>query len=735
MRIQSKAYLGLAAVAALLMAGCAPPPTETADSTTSSPPPSPPSAASNGGSRPSAANNPSSQQGAGQRSGPQAPSAAGMGGGAPSAAGMGGGAPSAAGMGNSGSGSAQATIPDNQGSNQQSNQQTGASNPGSRAPSAAGMGNGASANATVSENQNDSTGNQSGQGNSSQQAYNSQANRGRTTPPAGSGYGSNQRPDNANNPYANRGRTQPPEGSGYGNNSQRPAGVNNPYENRGSQGGQSSYNQGSSNQERQSGGNSSGRNAPQASSNGSGGNQQQQQSGGGAGGAVMSLDGEGPTASGGQNNSGGGAGGATMSLDEGPGTGGPGLGQPNRSQQPAGPRQVEEKSFYDMGINAFARGEDYSGLQLMQAEIATNRSRIDDLTPGLWREGKRMSLGIRMGIGVHYTVAGNFSGAPPVIGDPRPNVGGRGGRGASGVSGVSGISGPGSGSGGFGTQNNVPKDAKGFLKYYAGDLTDVLLAELEERFHGSPARYGALASLDVTPIIEVEASSERSSSNRSSRGGPGAPAGLGGGGAPTGAGGGGGPGVEGPAEGFFPGLVFLGEGSPSDLKKKAQDENLDGMFVIEHKVIVSPRTGQATADTKVDFYTVMDGKKRGYTKSLNYAMVDSDRSSGETPVEDEIEKLFEKKIDRYFTIIDMPELTEEQCAGRLDSLAQQSKDNPLPFLMEASFYVHKGWLNIDVAQEKIIKLVGEETALKIFSEDFQTQKEGLKKWLPKPKSN
>ena len=426
----------------------------------------------------------------------------------------------------------------------------------------------------------------------------------------------------------------------------------------------------------------------------------------------MTLDGGGDSGGAPAAASGGGAGGASMSLDGGGGF------TPNRPNQPVAPKMVEEKSFYDMGINAFTRGEDLAGVKFMQAEIATNPSRIDELPPQLWSQGKKLSLGVRLGIGLHYITAGDFSGKPPVIGDPRPSTN-RTGFGSSG--------GPSMGTGGSGRPGgDAPKGAQPYLEYYAGDMAKSVLSALDERMHGSDAPYGALGSLNVKPVIEIEASRNTSSSaNSSQRRGP---TSMGSDGSSYG----GSSSQNGPAEGFYPGLVFLGEGSHTELLKKAEKENLDGIIVIQQKVVVPPRTGQATSDTTVVFYTVIDGKKRGSTKSLNYAMVASDRTSGETPVEDEVEKLFSRKIDSIFTLGEMPTLTQEQAAGRLESLKEKSKDDPLPFLMEASFYVHKGWLDIDTAQQKVIDVVGEENALKIFSESFETQREGLKNWLPKP---
>lgn len=579
-----------------------------------------------------------------------------------------------------------------------------------RMPMAAGTGGGATQTLDSSQD-NSQPDSSSSQDDSSQNntPSSSDSNRGRSGPPPGSNYG------NSSSSSSNRGRSGPPPGSNYGNTG-RPPGIVNPYESGGgSYPGAGNYPGGNNS----SGSGSTGTSGPPQERGGN--NEPPPSNNTGSSGATMSLEGERNFGGGGDNQSG--SSGATMSLDGGPSP----AGAPNQGRRNPEPEKavaVEETSFYNMAMNRFASGEDYAGYQLLQAELIANRDRFDDFPLQFWREAKQPTLGIRMGIGVNYVAVGDFSGKPPVIGDPAPEINRGGGRSSGGPPG-GGLRPPSMGGpSGGGRGDNPPSGAKEFLDYYAGDITDAILNQFEERFKGSPARFGnALGSLDVRPVIKVESTNtNRGGSSAASRRNP---AGLGSGGSSFQSG----QNQNQTSYGFYPGLVFLGEGSPAELEKKAEDQKLDGYILIKQKAQNNRSTGQPTSETKAEFY--LAGKRRGDTKTLYYQMVAGKRSQGDTPVEDEVSKLFEKKVDRFCTVLDFPELTEESCVARLDSIMEKSKSDPLPFLMEANFYVHKGWMNEDLAQEKIIALIGEENALNVFSEDFQKQKAGLKKWLPK----
>jgi hypothetical protein len=420
--------------------------------------------------------------------------------------------------------------------------------------------------------------------------------------------------------------------------------------------------------------------------------------------------------------SGGGAGGVDMTIDGGsrpPGSGsGPAGGQP-----PSAPAVVAETSFYDMAMNAFANGRDGEGTRYLQAEFAVNRARFDQMPLSFNPQKKDTTLGVRLGVGVTYVAREGVNGKAPVIGDPAPARNRNNQPGSGSFGGPSGSSGfPGGGS-------TVPQDARGMLVYYGGDLAKGMLDKLEERYKKSPDFGSIWPQLSVRVLmVDLEPSTSQVSS-RSDFGGAGSPFSASGSGAASY----GGMSNAGPAEGLYPGLVFVGEGNFSDLLKRAKDQDLDGLLILEQRANLVPRTGQVTSETTVKFYSCEDNKEKGSTSKLNYASVAGQRvglkDATKDPVEKELASLF-TKIDRLFAVTPMPELTEEQVKGRLNGILEASKEDPLPFVNEANFYVQKGYLAEEDAQNMIIQVIGEQVALDLWSGDFDKQKAALKRWLP-----
>ena len=532
------------------------------------------------------------------------------------------------------------------------------------------------------------------------------ASGGQSGPPPGTNYGGQSGPPPGSN-YG--GQSGPPPGSNYGGQSGPPPGAN------------------------QQGRSGAGRGPTGVGSDGST-STAGAATGGGAGGESMTLDGGSPPPS--ANNGGGGAGGESMTLDG----GGP---PPNRGNGFGGPAaqapvEVVETSFYDMAINAFAKGDDAKGYRYLQAELASNRTRFDEMPLSFWSQQRRPEVGIRFGVGVEYIAQQGVTQKAPVIGDPAPTINRNNGRGGP-PPGAGSSNGP----GGFGGQGGgVPADARGHLEYYGGDLAKALIEKLEQRFKGDNVLYGsAFSQLNVKVVMPGGAASTANSNS-----GAAAAAGRGRSGpsrGPGGAGSGGPPadfnnnqgGNQGSAEGLFPGLVMLGEGTFADLIKKAKKEGLDGVFVLEQRGTMARRTGQVGSQTTLKFYDCESGKEKASTSSMNYAVVASARASNsdasKDPVEKELVSMFDKKLDKMYSLRAMPTLDGDQSVGRLKSIFEESKDDPMPFLIEANYYVHQGWLPEDKAQEYIIALIGEPSALKLFDEDFEKQKSGLSKWLPK----
>ncbi|MBL8889368.1 MAG: hypothetical protein JNL67_05285 [Planctomycetaceae bacterium] len=399
-------------------------------------------------------------------------------------------------------------------------------------------------------------------------------------------------------------------------------------------------------------------------------------------------------------------------------------GNPGAPGQPvAPPEKVDAKSFWDMAKNAYADGRDADAYKFLMAEFSANRNRFDEIPLSFSAQNKSTTIGVRLGIGVSYTAREGVSGKPPVIGDPAPAVNRGNQRGSRGS-----FPSPGAASGfgsGMPTANSsVPKDARGILVYYGGDLATALLDELEQRFKREPS-YGLLWPRVTAKVMLKEGVSQV----RENQGGGAeveGPSMAGGNGASVGFGGGQ---QNGPAEGLFPGLTFLGEGNATDLVRKAKNEGLDGLIVIEHSASVVRSTGATTSQTTVKYFSSSDGKEKAATAQLSYATVANQVAENKDPVGKELKNLF-AKIDRLIAVAEMPQLTAEQAKGRLDSIVASSKNDPLPFVNEVNYYLQKGWLIEDDAQALIIQALGEPAALAIWSGDFEKQKSALGRWLP-----
>jgi hypothetical protein len=426
-----------------------------------------------------------------------------------------------------------------------------------------------------------------------------------------------------------------------------------------------------------------------------------------------------------------------MSLDPGGGFGGgPPAAGPGSFNQPANaaPTKVEEKSFWDMANNAYASGREADGYTFLLAEFAANRGKFAEIPLSFMEAKKDTTIGVRIGLAVTYTAQEGVSGKPPVIGDPAPaRASNQGGGRRPGASGGSSTPPPMSGppGGGFpGGGDSVPKDAKGILTYYGGDLSKALLEQLEQRFKKNPTQFGQVWAKTNFKVLLSEDAQQSQPVNTGGGGGSSRrmPSMSGSGGGPPVMGGGFGQ-QAGPPEGLYPGLVFLGVGPTPEHLRKAKSEGLDGLIILEHRASIIRTTGQTTSQTTVKFYTVDDGKEKGSTGQLSYASVAQQVSSNKDPVGDALEDLF-AKVDRFLAAKPMPELTEALAKGRLDSVVSDAKNDPLPFVCEVNFYLQQGWLPEDDAQKYIIQVLGEEAALGLWTGEFSQQKSSLARWLP-----
>ena len=461
----------------------------------------------------------------------------------------------------------------------------------------------------------------------------------------------------------------------------------------------------------------------------SGGMQGDPRQGGGGGGASGST----PPDGGGFNGSSTPPGGSRFGGQPGR----PGFGGPN-GRANAAPQTLKEKA-----LKAFEDGDDDGGFQLMYGHFVAEDEGRGSIPLQFMPTIKRPRTAMRWGVGVVMKSNKGFEGAPPKIGEkpnvlPQPrgsrNRGNNGFGGPPTGSGGAGGAPPagGAGAGGFG-RNNAGSPSNGGmeeLKYYTGEVGEVLVEMLDKlRVRG---QFGKM-------IAKV---------NHSAGGGGGRGNGFGGGGRPSGGGtptlddGRTGPDPSGGAGGFsrnsqanrrasadaasqyknvLPGVLMLGKSSLKSLAARAKAHGIEMLVIFDVNCKLVPSTGQKINDTKVSIYDVTGsapvrvGKPSSTLNNIRVWM-SRDKNPGEEndPIRNGVKKIFEQgKEDGLlatYKIGTMPELNQGQVMNRITSLVEegQASGNPMPAMVELTYYRQKGLLPEKAYVESINKLAGTE---------------------------
>ena len=365
---------------------------------------------------------------------------------------------------------------------------------------------------------------------------------------------------------------------------------------------------------------------------------------------------------------------------------------------------------------------------------------------------RRPRTAMRWGIGVVMKQNKGFSGDPPKIGE-QPNVlpqgrnssrGGRGGfgqRGGNGGAGgfaggspgmAGGSSQMGNNGGGFGNRGGGGNPANGGmdeLKYYTGEVGETLVGMLEKlRTRG---HFGKM----IAKISQGDGGSNNGRNNFAGNFSGGA------GGSPTiddgrsaadrnrfrsgGGAGGSRPGRpkpqgDSPASAYknvLPGVLMLGKSSLKGLQSRAKARGIDVLVVFEVNCKLVPSNGQKINETKVSLYDVAKGTRVGKPSStLSNIRVwmarQKNQDEDSDPVRNAVKSIFESgKEDGFlatYKVADMPELNQEQVMNRLSSLIPegQASGNPLPAIVELTFYREKGLLPEKAYVDSVNKLAG-----------------------------
>ncbi len=188
---------------------------------------------------------------------------------------------------------------------------------------------------------------------------------------------------------------------------------------------------------------------------------------------------------------------------------------------------------------------------------------------------------------------------------------------------------------------------------------------------------------------------------------------------------------------FAAGVIFLGTGSPTTLKRKAAQQGVDVLMIFDVDVVRNSRTGVVRTNTKASIVDVYKNAGVVKLKSLSNIKVQTERAKGGDPVNSWIEDLIAKIDDPANGLImsDLPAgLKPEHAKARVERLAADyasAPGNPLPILAEIAFYYSRQLIDDDtrtrVYQQILGKLPGEQLSLG----DAKERLEVLKRWMPR----
>jgi hypothetical protein len=413
----------------------------------------------------------------------------------------------------------------------------------------------------------------------------------------------------------------------------------------------------------------------------------------------------------------------------------------------------------EKALQAFQKGDDDGGFQLMYGHYVAEDEGRAKIPLQFMATLKRPRTAIRWGVGVVYKSSRGFNDAPPKVGEkpnvlPQPrggrNTGGRGGfgGGSGGGPGAAG-GGPGAAGGGPGAAGGSGFGGSGFgggrgggdpsqggmaeLQYYTGEIGEVLVASLDKiRVSGQNGRMLAKVSWDSADAGNQSGGNAgrltssgsggmiddgRSAADRkNARGGrPGAAPGRGSQQKKAEDS----PGSE--YKNLLPGVLMLGKSSLKDLQSRAKAHGIEILAVAEVNVKVVPSTGQQINDTRVVLWDVSGDTPERVgrpSSTLNNIRVwlarQKNTDEDKDPIRNGVKAVFEPgKEDGFlkvYRIADMPDLTAEQAMNRLTSLVSesQSSNNPLPALVELTYYRQKGLLPEKAFVESADKIAGTE---------------------------
>jgi hypothetical protein len=433
---------------------------------------------------------------------------------------------------------------------------------------------------------------------------------------------------------------------------------------------------------------------------------------------------------------------------------------------PANTAPAAEASLFDLAEREFAALDEGAAFQLLYAYAITDPDALKKYGMN-WYDGlTEPRVALRWGIGVEYEASSDLEGDPPVIGDaapeeeapsggayddgPRPPA--RGGAAGLSVPKRRPISGPPAKSPAKSADEpdfNTPTDE---LLYYTGDYGRLLLKRLEMRRLQSEPYWGQLLAAVSTENVEVASSSEtpaagsdppeaapKSEGKGSSRANvsdlvrsplvPGASPSSGplvGLTSPAAAS------AAGDKTSLQPGVFWVGRGSEADLLTRAGAAGVDVLIIFD--VSIRDRNGSMANTTRPDLYLVKSSKMLLRGQPLNSVTVAADRAedsdADDDPVEVALDKLFKDYVDTTFRAGEMKDVSAPGVVDkRIQFLLSSEPANPLPALVEITYYFQQGLIDKAAYGNAARDLLGEENARLLVDGSADDKKQALSEWI------
>ncbi len=185
------------------------------------------------------------------------------------------------------------------------------------------------------------------------------------------------------------------------------------------------------------------------------------------------------------------------------------------------------------------------------------------------------------------------------------------------------------------------------------------------------------------------------------------------------------------------GVIFLGTGNGTTLRRKATDQGVDLLLIFDVDVSRSSRTGVVKTSTKALIVDIVKGEVIARMKSLSNVTVQKAVAKGDDPVGEWLDSFVEKLDDSSdgFVMSNLPPgLKPEHAKARVQRLAADyasSPGNPLPVLAEVALYYSRNLIDDDTRTAVYQQILGKQPGEQLSLGNAKERMAVLQRWLPR----